>query len=164
MQKSIIVAMDLNNGIGYQNRLPWRLPAEQQLFKTHTMGHHMIMGRKTYESIGRPLPGRTTIVVTRNPDYQAEGCWVVHSVREALDLAEGKGENEAFICGGTEIYRESIRETDCLYLTRVHANFQVDTFFPVFDVSQWEKISADFHPADEENPHPFTFFIYKRRS
>ena len=124
----------------------------------------LIMGRKTYESIGKPLPGRTTIVVTRNPNYQAEGCFVAHSIGEALDLAEKQGEDEAFICGGTEIYRESLRETDYLYLTRVHAQFQVDTSFPEFDLLNWEEISAEFHPADKENQHPFTFFIYERRS
>jgi dihydrofolate reductase len=164
MRKSIIVAMDQNNGIGYQNRLPWHLPAELKIFKSRTMDHHMIMGRKTYESIGKPLPGRTTIVVTRKLDYQAEGCLIAHSVREALDLAERRGENEVFICGGTQIYHETLQEADRLYLTRVHSKFQIDASFPVFDLSQWEEISIDFHPADVENPHPFTFFIYERRS
>jgi dihydrofolate reductase len=163
MRKSIIVAMDQNNGIGYQNQMPWRLPAEQQLFKKHTMGHHLVMGRKTYESIGRPLPGRTTIVVTRNPNYQARGCLVVHSVNEALELAESRGESEVFVCGGNQIYRAALEETDRLYLTRVHDGFQVDTSFPEFDLSLWEEVSADFHPADDKNPFSFTLFVYKRR-
>jgi dihydrofolate reductase len=164
MRKSIIVAMDENNGIGNQGTLPWHLPAEQQLFKTHTMGHHMIMGRRTYESIGKLLPGRTTIVVTRNREYQAEGCLVTHSVSEALELAESRGESEAFICGGNEIYREGLKSSNKFYLTRVHGKFQVDTSFPNFDLFAWEEISADFYPADSKNSHPFTFSIYKRRS
>ena len=159
MRKSIIVALDENNGMGYQSQMPWHLPAEQQLFKTHTMGHHLIMGRKTYESIGRPLPGRTTIVDTRNLAYQAAGCLVAHSVAEAFELADSRGESKTFICGGREIYREALKDSDQLYLTRVHDRFQVDTFFPEFDLTQWEKISAEFHPADEKNPHSFTFFI-----
>ncbi len=156
--------MDQNNGIGYQNRLPWRLPSDLKRFKQLTMGHHMIMGRKTYESIGKPLPGRTTIVVTRNPEYQADGCQVVYSVAAALKMAEASGECEVFICGGNEIYREALKDTEWLYLTRIHAKFQVDTSFPNFDESLWVEKSADFHPSDEKNPHPFTFFIYERRS
>ncbi|HBX68442.1 MAG TPA: dihydrofolate reductase [Chloroflexi bacterium] len=164
MRKSILVAMDQNNGIGYQNRLPWHLPAELKRFKALTMGHHLILGRKTYESIGKPLPGRTNIIVTRNCGYQATGCMVTHSVSEALALAESRGENEVFICGGSEIYRETLQEAGRLYLTRVHAEFQIDTSFPNFDVSLWREVAAEFHPADEKNPHPFTFYILERKS
>ena len=164
MRKSIIVAVDQNNGIGYRSRMPWHLPAELKRFKSLTMGHHMVMGRKTYESIGKPLSGRTTIVVTRNLDYQAEGCLIAHAVKEALELAASRGENETFICGGTQIYREVLEETDRLYLTRIHAKFQVDTFFPNLDLSSWREISAEFRPSDEKNPYAFTFFIYERRS
>lgn len=154
--------MDQNNGIGFQNGMPWRLPAELRRFKTITMGHHLIMGRKTYESIGKPLPGRTMIVVTRNVAYQAAGCQVAHAVADAFERAATAGEQEVFICGGQQIYRAALKETDRLYLTRVHAEFQVDTTFPDFDVSLWQEISRDFHPADEKNPDPFTFFIYER--
>ncbi len=163
MRKSIIVAMDQNNGIGFQNRLPWQLPADLAWFKQLTMAHHIIMGRKTYESIGKPLHGRTTIVVTRNPCFQAKGCRVTHSVAEAFELAEDIGESEAFICGGRSIYREALQSVDFLYLTRVHAEFQVDTSFPKFDESLWVEKSAIFHPPDEKNPHPFTFFTFERR-
>ena len=156
--------MDQNNGIGYQNRLPWRLPADLGRFKQLTMGHHIILGRKTYESIGKPLPGRTTIVVTRNPNYQAEGCLIAHSLEGAFEQAKIQGESESFICGGHSIYREALQTADHLYLTRIHAKFQVDTSFPDFDESLWVEKSADFHPSDEKNPHPFTFFIYERRS
>ena len=164
MRKSIIVAMDQKNGIGYQGRLPWHLPAELKHFKALTMGHHLIMGRKTYESIGKPLPGRTTVVVTRNLNYIAEGCLIAHSIASALELAESQGESETFICGGHSIYRDALKDTDRLYLTRIHAEFQVDTTFPNLDLSLWKVISADFHPSNEKNAHPFTFFIYERRS
>jgi dihydrofolate reductase len=164
MRKSIIVAIDQNNGIGYQNRLPWRLPAELKLFTSFTMGHHLIMGRKTFESIGKPLSGRVTIVVTRNPDYQVEGCLIAHSLNAAFALAEANGESEVFICGGSEIYREALQAADRLYLTRVHAEFQVDTFFPEFDITSWAETRADFCPSDENNPYPFTLTIYERRT
>jgi dihydrofolate reductase len=163
MRKSIIVAMDQNNGIGYQNRLPWHLPAELKRFKSLTMGHHMIMGRKTYESIGKPLPGRTTIVVTRNLNYQAEGCLIVNSLNKAFELAKARGESEVFLCGGHQIYREALPETDRLYLTRVHGEFQTDITFPNFDPSHWEEVSAELHPSDEKNPYAFTLFTYERR-
>lgn len=164
MRKSIIVAMDQNNGIGYRGRLPWHLPAELKNLKALSMGHHLIMGRKTFDSIGKPLPGRTTIIVTRNPNYHTEGCLVAHSIPEAFKMAKANGESEVFIFGGHEIYQEALKETDRLYLTRVHSGFQVDAFFPNFDFANWEEISAVFHPADKKNPYPFTIFIYERRS
>ena len=164
MRTSIIVAMDQNNGIGYQNRLPWRLPADLRLLKQYTMGHHLIMGRKTYESIGKPLPGRVSIVVTRNPSYQAEGCLMTHSVPAALALAKAEGEREAFIFGGNEIYREGLQFTDRIYLTHIQAEFEVDTFFPEFDRSLWTESHSDFYPSDEENLYPFSFTIYDRRT
>jgi dihydrofolate reductase len=163
MRKSIVVAMDQKNGIGYQNRLPWHLPDELKRFKALTMGHHLIMGRKTYESIGRALPGRTTIILTHNPEYQPGGCLVAHSVPQAFRLVENRGESEVFICGGEAIYRETLRAADRLYLTRVHAKFQTDTSFPDFDVSLWAEISADFHSEDEKNPYPYTIYIYERK-
>jgi dihydrofolate reductase len=160
MRNSIIVAMDQNYGVGYQNRLPWRLPADARFFKNCTMSHHLIVGRKTYESIGRPLPGRIMIVVTRNPRYQAEGCLVAHSLAAALAIAEANGENETFIGGGTEIYKEALPNTDRLYITHIQAEFLVDTYFPYFDLSEWIEFSADFHPSDGENPFPFTIVTY----
>jgi dihydrofolate reductase len=155
--------MDHKNGIGYQNQMPWHLPAELKQFKKLTMGHHLIMGRKTYESIGKPLPGRITIVVTHNPNYQAEGCLIAHSLQEAFQLAADANEDEAFVCGGQAIYREALTAVDRLYLTRIHAEFQSDTFFPEFEISLWLERSSVFHPADQKNPYPFTFFIYDRR-
>ena len=163
MRKSIIVAMDLNNGIGYQNRLPWRLPADLRLMKQTTMGHHLIMGRKTYESIGKPLPGRTSIIVTRSASYQAEGCLVAHSVPEALSLAESRGEDEVFFFGGSQIYVEGFPYTDRIYLTHIQSEFKVDAYFPNFDQSLWKETHTDFFPADQENHFPFCYLIYDKR-
>ena len=163
MRKSIIVAMDLNNGIGYQNQLPWRLPADMRKLKQTTMGHHLIMGRKTYESIGKPLPGRVSIVVTRNPGYVAEGCLVINSVSAALVLAESRGEDEAFIFGGSQIYQESFPFTDRIYLTHIQAEFEVDTYFPDFDSSLWIETLSEFYPVDQENHYAFRYIIFDRR-
>ena len=163
MRKSIIVAMDLNNGIGYRNQLPWRLPADFRLMKHNTMGHHLIMGRKTYESIGKPLSGRTTIIVTRSPDYQAEGCLVEHAVLSAFSVAELRGENEVFIFGGSQIYVESLPYTERIYLTHIQAKFEVDAYFPDFDRSVWVETLSEFYPADQENQFPFYYLIYDRR-
>jgi dihydrofolate reductase len=163
MRKSIIVAMDMNNGIGYQNQLPWRLPADLRVMKQTTMGHHLIMGRKTYESIGKPLTGRTSIIVTRNPDYQAVGCLVVHSVPDALSLAESRSEDESFIFGGSQIYEEGFPYTDRIYLTHIQAKFQVDAYFPDFNQSVWKETHTEFFPADQENHFPFYYLIYDRR-
>ena len=151
MRISLIVAMDQNRGIGFQGQIPWNLPADLKMFKSRTMGHHLLMGLKTYESIGKALPGRTTIIVTRNQNFRAKGCLVAHSVTEALEIARNNGEDEIFICGGSEIYREAFKETDRMYLTRIHAEFQVDSSFPNFDLSVWEQTFTDYHPADEKN-------------
>ncbi len=161
---SLIVAMDENRGIGIENRLPWRLADDLQRLKTLTWGHHIIMGRKTHESIGRPLPGRVNIVVTRNPDYQAEGCRVVHSVAEALDLAEENGEEEAFVFGGESIFAAALPLARRIYLTRVHASTPTDVFFPPFDESQWEITHRSYHEADERNEFATTFEVLERKT
>jgi dihydrofolate reductase len=164
MRKSIIVAFDQNYGIGYQGGLPWHLPADLKMVRQLTMGHHLIMGRKTYESIGKALPGRTSIIVTRNREYQAEGCLITHSLADALTLAQSAGEDEAFIFGGSQIYQEALPFTDRLYITHIHAGFPTDTYFPEFDQEGWIKTSAEFHPADKNNPTPFTFLTYERKT
>ena len=160
---SLIVAMDRNRGIGLYNRLPWRLSADLKRFRELTMGHHMIVGRKTFESIGRPLPGRQTIVVTRNNNYLVEGCFVVHSVEDAISLARSKGESEVFVCGGAEIYTKSLHLADRLYLTLVDAEVAADTFFPEWSESQWVEQESVPHPADEKNQFPFVFKRLVRR-
>ena len=160
---SLIVAMDERGGIGKGNRLPWRLSADLKRFRELTMGHHIVMGRKTFESIGRALPGRQTIIVTRNPTLEVEDCLIAHSVDEALRLAEGRAETEVFICGGAEIYAHSIERADRLYITEVHAEVDADTFFPEWDRSLWREARSVYHPADEKNQYPTTFKLLEKR-
>jgi dihydrofolate reductase len=160
---SIIVAMDRNRGIGIENRLPWRLSADLKRFRELTMGHHLIVGRKTYESIGKPLPGRQMIVVTRDPDYRAEGCIVLHSLNDAIETAAARGENEVFICGGAEIYRKALARAGTLYLTQVDAEVDADTFFPEMDWTQWIEKERISHGADDKNQYSFIFKILNRQ-
>jgi len=160
---SLIVAMDENRGIGLEGKIPWRLPADQAIFKKLTMGHHMIMGRKTYESIGRPLPGRQIVIVTRNLAYTAPGCDVAHSLEAAFDLARSRGETEVFNIGGATLYAPSLQVADRIYLTIVHAVVSADTFFPVFDESKWIVADQWAHPADSENEYAFTFKQLERK-
>jgi len=159
---SIIVAMDRNRGIGIDNKLPWRLPADLRRFRELTMGHHIIVGRKTYESIGRPLPGRQMIVVTRNRNYRPEDNMVVHSVEEAISLAQSRGESEVFICGGSEIYARSLSFAERIYLTLVDCDVAADTFFPEWDQEQWIVQQSSDYAADEQNQYPVVFKILKR--
>jgi dihydrofolate reductase len=155
--------MDEKCAIGKDNKLPWRLSYDLKRFRELTMGHHIIVGRKTFESIGRPLPGRQTIIVTRNRDYTAEGCLVVNTLGEALDLARARGESEAFVCGGAEIYREALASADRIYLTLVHAEVAADAFFPEWDEREWTEKQSSHYPADEKNHYPSTFKILERR-
>jgi dihydrofolate reductase len=158
---SCIAAVAENGVIGRDNELPWRLSADLKRFKKLTMGHHLIMGRKTYESIGGPLPGRTSIVITRNRDYQAApGVLLAHSFEEALRRAEG--EEEVFVIGGASVYREGVARADRLYLTRVHADVSGDTLFPAVDLAAWKIVREDFREADSKNLHAQTFRIYER--
>ncbi len=159
---SIVAAMDRERGIGVDNRLPWRLSADLKKFRELTMGHHIIVGRKTFESIGRPLPGRRMIVVTRDRNYKIEDCDVVHSVEGAIELARGRGESEAFICGGAQVYAQSIELADRMYLTLVDAEVAADAFFPNFDESEWDERESFFQSADEKNQYPFTFKLMVR--
>lgn len=161
---SIIAAMDRKRGIGVANKLPWRLSADLKRFRELTMGHHIIVGRKTFESIGKPLPGRRMIVVTRDRNYKAEGCDLAHSVEDATRLARERGESEAFICGGAEIYAQSIEVADRMYLTLVDAEVAADTFFPEFDGHEWSELESVYQPADEKNQYPFTLNLLVRRN
>lgn len=157
MKLSIIAAVAENNVIGKDNQLIWRLPADLKHFKVLTMGHPMIMGRKTFDSIGKPLPGRTSIILTRQLDYTVEGCLVVHSLDQAITEAGKLGSGESFIVGGAEIYRQSISIADKIYLTEVHSFFDGDTFFPEIDPTIWREIKREFFPADERNAYAFDF-------
>ena len=157
---SIIVAMAKNRVIGNANSIPWRLPNELQLFKKLTMGHHIVMGRKTHESIGRLLPGRTTVIVTRQPDYRVEGASVAHSLEAAL--ASAKDDDEVFVIGGAELYRAALPVADRIYLTTVDAAPEGDTLMPDFDIREWREVSSESFRADEKHAHDYRFAILER--
>jgi len=155
------VAMDEQGVIGRANALPWHLPADLRHFKSVTLGKPIVMGRRTHESIGRALPGRHNIVVTRDRAYTAAGCTVVHSVAAALAVA-GDAE-EVVIIGGAELFEALLPRTERIYLTRIHARFQGDTFFPEPDPAQWREVQREDHLPDERNPHPYSFLVLERR-
>jgi len=159
---SLIVAMAQNGVIGRGNGLPWKLPEDLRRFKASTMGKPLLMGRKTYESIGRPLPGRLNIVLTRAADWSAPGVSVVHTVEEALSAAGDAG--ELMVIGGAEIYRLVMPFARRIYLTHVHAEVPGDTYFPAFDPTQWVDVECDAHPADERNAFALTFVTLERRT
>lgn len=163
MTISAIVAVGKNNVIGYKNTIPWYLPADFAYFKRTTLGHHIIMGRKCFESIGKPLPKRTNIIVTRDPFYLSSGCIVVHSLREALALAAQNGENEAFIIGGGEIYTQTMDLISKLYVTEVDIETEGDVFFPEIDAAVWQLLSEEKHSKDEKNEFDYTYKVYQRR-
>ena len=157
---SIIVAMGKNRVIGANSAIPWRLPNELQLFKRLTMGHHIIMGRKTWESIGRLLPGRTTVIVTRQKNYAVPGAIIVNSLNEAI--AQCAGDDEAFVVGGGELYREALPIADRLYLTEVDTIPHGDTRMPDINMGEWRVISTEHHTADEKHAHNYVFNVYDR--
>jgi dihydrofolate reductase len=159
--RSLVVAMARNRVIGKDNALPWKLPAELAHFKRVTMGHPVIMGRRTWESIGKPLPGRHNIVVTRNRDYRAPGCTVVASLEAAWKAAEGA--DEACVIGGTSLFEESLPVADRIHLTEVEADVEGDTWFPEFDRSEWEEEEVARHAADERHAYPFRILLLRRR-
>lgn len=159
MTVSIITAVSNNNVIGKDNKLPWRLPADLAHFKEITSGHSVLMGRKTFESIGRPLPNRRNIVITRNRDFKADRIEVVHSIEEALEIT--KNEDEVFVIGGEEIYKLALPFADKIYLTKVEAEVDGDAFFPNLG-SEWEEVSRIENPKDENNEYPFVFYEYRR--
>ncbi|MBS4013691.1 MAG: dihydrofolate reductase [Bacteroidetes bacterium] len=163
MTVSIIAAVANNGVIGNKNRLIWHMPADLKFFRKTTLGHIMIMGRKTFESIGKPLPGRKTIIVTKQLDYKVEGCQIAHSYEEALKLS--KNEKHVFVVGGAQIYEYALnhKATKNLYLTRIFAAFDGDTFFPEVDCSKWELMERNDFEPDKDNKYPFSFMIYKRK-
>jgi len=161
---SLLVAMDQNRGIGANNQLPWHLSADLKRFKSLTMGHHMIMGRKTFESIGKPLPGRVTIIVTHDPEYQAQECLIAHSMNEAFSLSETSGEIEVFIIGGGNVFSQVLMRADRLYITQVNARVRADVFFPEYDEHEWEEIESVFQPADDKNQYSSTYRYLIRKT
>lgn len=159
---SIIAAIGKNYELGRRNELLWNMPADMKHFRETTQAHAVVMGRKTFESIGRPLPNRRNVVITRDADYKAPGVDVVHSLAEALDLFPDQNE-EIFIIGGAEIYRQSMPVADKLYITHVGASFpDADAFFPEIIPIAWNEIKHMEHEADEKNPYPYTFSVYEK--
>lgn len=163
MKISVIVASSENGGIGRKGKIPWRLKDDLANFKRVTMGHTLIMGRKTYQSIGMALPGRRMIVVTRQPEFTAEGCLIVNTLREAFALAKSRGEEEVFIAGGSEIYYQTIDLVEKVYLTRIHAIVAADSYFPEVCEPDWVLVSEERHSSDEEHQYAFTFEVWERQ-
>jgi dihydrofolate reductase len=168
MKIALIVAMARNRVIGRNNKMPWHLPEDLKYFKRVTMGKPVIMGRNTFESIGKALPGRTNIVISRNPAYEAEGISVVSSVEEALDLAESLMDldhgGEVLIIGGAQIYAQTLPLAQRLYLTEVHADVEGDASFPAIDTNAWRLVEREDHPAAGANPWSYSFLVLDRRS
>ncbi|HEX7150992.1 MAG TPA: dihydrofolate reductase [Thermoanaerobaculia bacterium] len=162
MTISIIAALADNGIIGRDNQIPWRLSSDLKRFKALTMGHHLIVGRKTFESIGRVLPGRKMVVITRDASYTAEGVQVVHSLDEALRVADV--EAHTFVGGGSEIYAQALHLADRMYLTRVHAEVEGDAVFPEFDEVEWSLVDAEHFEADDKNEFPYSFLTYTRNA
>lgn len=156
---SIIVAMAKNRTIGMNNTLPWRCPEDLKHFKALTMGHHMIMGRKTFDSIGKPLPGRTTVIVTRNKDLKIDGCTVTHSLQEAI--AACAKDNEIFIVGGAELYTQALPLADVLYITEIQKSVQGDARFPSFDKAEWKEVARKKRSQSEPQPLEYHFVTYQ---
>lgn len=160
MQLSIIVAMDRNRVIGKGDTLPWYISSDLKNFKKITMGKPIIMGRKTHESIGRPLPGRENIILTRDKNYFSEGCTVLYSMDEIFE--HYKNVEEVMITGGSEIYKMSLDKASRLYLTEVHTEIAGDTFFPEFDHDEWREVSREDHSSDEKNEFNYSFVLLER--
>lgn len=160
---SLLVAMDQNRVIGKDNQLPWHLPADLQYFKKVTMGKPIVMGRKTFDSIGRVLPGRENVIVTRNRAYTNSDCTILHSIDEVKQFADASNQ-EVFIIGGAEIFKAILSEADRLYITKIHAQFEGDTYFPLVDEKEWRQVSAIAGTVDEKNKYAHDFIIFERVS
>ena len=159
---TLIAAISKNNALGKDNDLIWHLPADLQRFKKVTSGHHILMGRNTFESIGKPLPNRTTIIITRNTNYFKDGCLIANSLEDAIELA--KEDQEIFIIGGAQIYKQALEKdlVDKLDITIVHEEFEADAFFPEIHSSIWKEIAREDFKADEKNKYDYSFVSYKR--
>ena len=164
MTISCIVAIAKNNVIGKDNDMPWHLPADLAYFKQTTLDHHIILGRKNYEAIGRPLPKRTNVLVTRDKEFACSNCVVVHSIEDALLVAKEAGETEAFIIGGGNIYEQSQSYWDKLYLTEIDLDVNGDVFFPKVNWDHWQLLEESYHEKDDKNPYNYSFKVFKRIS
>ena len=162
MKLALIVAMDLESGIGKDGGLPWHLSADLRRFKQITMGHVMIMGRKTYASIGRPLPGRTSVVISRNPNFEAPGCLVAESFEKSLKTASIDQSEQIFVIGGAEVFSQALPLANRLHLTLVHTVAHCQVFFPAIRWSEWRVIHQEFVPAGERDPYPSTYYVLEK--
>ena len=160
---SMVVAAADNNVIGKENKLLWKLPNDMAFFKNVTWGMPVIMGRKTYQSLGKPLKGRTNVVITTNKDFRPDGVIVVHSINEAVEQAALTDAKECYIIGGGEIYRQALAETSRIYMTRVHASPAGDTFFPPISEAEWKKISSTPFESDDKHTYSYTFEVWQRK-
>ena len=160
---SLIVAYDKNQGIGKENTLPWKLSEDLKIFKKITENNYIVMGRKTFDSIGRPLPNRKNIIITRDRDYTQEKCLVVHSIQEIINFAESKPHYEIFIIGGAEIYKQFVDIADRLYITQVDTEMEgLDAFFPKWDKVNYKRIGFKEFTKDEKNQFDFTFSVFEK--
>ena len=159
---TLIAAIAKNNALGKDNDLIWHLPADLKRFKQITSGHHILMGRNTFESIGKPLPNRTSIIITRNNDYFKDGCLIANNIEHAIELTEG---NNAFIIGGAQIYKQALEQdlVDRLDITILHHEFEADAFFPEIDKTVWEEVAREDFKADEKNKYDYSFVSYEKR-
>ncbi|MCW8195737.1 type 3 dihydrofolate reductase [Proteobacteria bacterium 005FR1] len=166
MRISLIVALTDNRVIGRENKMPWHLPNDLKYFKRMTMGKPVVMGRKTFESIGKPLPGRTNVVITHQSGWRAEGVQVAHNVPEGLELATRlsliDGSEEVMVIGGAQIYREVLPQAHRLYLTQIHTQIDGDAFFPEISEDEWQEVGREDHKADSANPHDHSFVVLDR--
>lgn len=162
MRLSLIAAIDEGHLIGSDGGMPWHLPADMKNFRRVTMGKPIIMGRKTYESIGKPLDGRDNIIITRNTDFHVDGCMIARSIEDAIAAAESTGASEAMVIGGGQLYEQTIERADCLYLTLIRTHLVGDTYFPDYNQYEWEEVSnTEFH-ADDKNPFDLNFIVLER--
>ena len=161
---TIIAAIAKNNALGKDNDLIWHLPADLKRFKKITSGHHILMGRNTFESIGKPLPNRTTVIITRNKNYFKDGCLIAHSIQEAIELANS--DDQIFIIGGAQVYKEALKNNLVVQLdiTIVHHEFEADAFFPEIDLTIWEETKREDFYADDKNNYDYSFVSYTKRS
>jgi dihydrofolate reductase len=160
---TIIAAIAKNNALGKDNDLIWHLPADLKRFKKRTSGHHILMGRNTFESIGKPLPNRTSVIITRNDHYFKEGCLIANSIEEAIEIT---GQKDAFIIGGAQIYKQALENNlvDALDITMVHQEFEADVFFPEIDTTIWMEVSREDFEADDKNNYNYSFVSYKKKT
>ena len=164
MKISLIAAVAQNHVIGHKNELPWHLPDDSAYFKRKTSHHPIIMGRKSFESLGKPLPNRTNIVITRNADFKAAGVTIVHTLDNGINAARSVNQEEIYVIGGAEVYTMALPIATTLYMTEIHRAYEGDAYFPDFDKSEWDEVSRVPHSADERHEVGFDFVEYERKA